>query len=344
MLGVVSYTITPDAAGTVGSNPQRWGGWARAADGSWTGVRYHGNESPDSGYLSFERHRLDGECEGYIKYDLSGSQTITIDFPEIQVTRSATAVPPGTSVRFTASASGFVPATGQWSWEWVTMTGVTPVSVCDGASICDYVPVDSGYMMTLAYGTDDQGYRGQSERVLFTDPACLPYGDNLLDSAIVRRELEDLLVASNAFNMDFSARRERASFVYRNPDGTYRVERVQTQLRVCGGEVDTPYSQLSDPTLVAFLHSHPFNDGDVAPCEDGPKQYPPHAQGGGSPPDYDSMSRQNLLRDILRLPPLRWIVVDKQLIWRMDPTADRYNAAKTATSISRVDLGCHRSF
>ena len=173
---------------------------------------------------------------------------------------------------------------------------------------------------------------------------CPPYGDPLIDSAVVRRELENLLIASNAFNSDFAARREHGSFGYRNPDGTYRIEPVQTQMRTCGSDVDIPFSQISDPTLVAFFHSHPFSDGDVAPCQDGPTQYAPHVQGGGSPTDYNSMMLQNLIRLSLGLPRIRWIVIDKDNIWLMDPTADQYNAARTAVHKPRVDVGCHRSF
>jgi hypothetical protein len=173
---------------------------------------------------------------------------------------------------------------------------------------------------------------------------CPPYNNDLIDSAVVRRELEDLLLRSNAFNNDFTQRREYASFVFRNPDGSYRIVPHQYQLRTCGGQIVVDPPMYADPTFVAILHSHPFNDGDVAPCDGGPLQYPPYKQGGGSDPDYDSMNKINLIRGLNGRPKVRWIVVDKQQIWLMDPNATVFQAVATAKPHPRVDVGCVRPF
>jgi hypothetical protein len=65
---------------------------------------------------------------------------------------------------------------------------------------------------------------------------------------------------------------------------------------------------------------------------------------GGSTDDYDSMNAANLVRSMLKLRKLRWIVVDKQNIWLMDPNATVFQAASAAVHKPRVDVGCHRAF
>ncbi|HJU75618.1 MAG TPA: hypothetical protein VJ717_17875 [Gemmatimonadaceae bacterium] len=173
LLGTIGYTITPDAAGTVGSNPTVYGSWTQVSGGGWAGVAYHGSESPDSGYLSFRRHELDGQCNSFVKYTLAGDQTITVDFPEIQVIPDRAFILSGASVHFAASASGFSPAANTWAWTWKTGTGSVNVSGCQ-SSQCDYSPSTTGYMLVAATGTDNLVYGGQSGSVtVVTGPGAI---------------------------------------------------------------------------------------------------------------------------------------------------------------------------
>lgn len=283
-IGAVRYTITPDAAGTVGSNPQRWGGWNRAADGSWTGVVYHGNESPDSGYLSFERHQLDGECEGWVKYDLSGSQTITVDFPEIQVARTPAFVVPGSTVRFAAVASGFAVAASQWFWEWQGPGGPVQVAACLGQSVCDYAPTASGFVIASAVDAEGFVYRGQSDSV---EVVRCPTPDSLLNNPAFRAVLRQALDSSGNYDRATdrfltvdSARRELAGFVTRNKTTGAVSFRAATIVANTPCSVDYTISVPLTDSLLAVWHTHPFRPGGTwSGAEKLPKNCDPRVAG-----------------------------------------------------------------
>lgn len=334
-IGKVHYTITPDSTGTVGPSPQVHGGFRHNPDGSWVGVQYHSNESPEGGYLSMQRLPMDGVCNGHVKYDLTGSQTITIDFPYIDV-QSTWPAQAGIPAQFTATATGFSP-TSQWFWEWIGVDGSVPVPSCLGQSQCEYVPPGSGYMLVGVMDAELFLYFGQSAN----GPPCAPYQDpSLLDSTIVRRELENLLARGSAFGPQ-AGRTEQVTLVHKNPDGSLRLSTPPQTNTLCR----SPYTfQITDATLVAVLHSHPFTAGELTPCgkNGANEEYNPDRRGGGSHDDYMTNIIWNGLRGIAKVPPFQDIVVDLDRIWAMKPLTFPDDGPSTVKKWKRVDVGCTR--
>ncbi len=271
-LGRVINRITQDSGGSTGSQ-EAGVGWNRRSDGSRIGVRYIGRDFPDSGYLSTRREPLDGVCGGHVKYGLSGSQNITVDFPELEVTRNPWFVTAGSPVHFTAVAHGFTPTLSQWTWHWRTDSTNTELLSCAGQSSCDHSPPTGGRMNVFTHDADLLGYEGESDSV---EVVPCPTPDSVLNHPKVRKALKASLDSSNIDSVT-SARRERILGFYRDttdasPSDT-SVRPLTDSLAIvvhwatpfagttpCRGVAALP-SNASGWVLVRYGHSHPFSGG-----------------------------------------------------------------------------------
>ncbi len=321
-LGTVRYTIAPDSAGSIGPNPTLFGaGWNRLPDASWKAVEYMGAQAPDSGFLYFKRYQLDGECFGFVKYNLSGNQAITVDFPEIVVTSNYQFVPQGSSVQFTAAANGFTVASNQWFWKWQPTSGPSiDVGQCLGQATCTYAPAGTGNMLVSALDSDNLLYKGESAAV---EIMLCPTPDSIMNHPVMRAALLRALDSSFVDSAPHK-RRERAGWIYRD---TTRALSDPLALQIlpaasqpstnpCRGSHGGRFPDDPPFVFVAYFHTHPFTAGgpstaaDIIPSNCGSE----HGAGGryrpGPSDDFDWPAS-----DQLNVPGY---IIDKDVVQRFD--------------------------
>ncbi len=285
-LGTVRFTVSGDSAGTVTGNPTFLrGSMSKKSDGSWKAVDYMDTLAPDSGFLYFKRYALDGECNGWVKYILAGSQTITVDFPEIVVTSNHEFVPLGSSVQFTATAVGFSPSSGNWFWSWEPVAGNSvSVGQCLGQTTCTYAPAGTGHMVVLAIDADNLLYKGESAAI---EIMPCPTPDSMLNHPKLRQALLQAL-DSSFVDSATHVRRERAGYVYRDttramwdPLALVLFHPVSLPgTTPCTGTFTPPPPNQGPWKLVAYFHTHPFSGGTAStPADIKPANCPPDHRG-----------------------------------------------------------------
>ena len=320
LLGTVRYTLRQDSAGPVGANPTLYGAWNRMPNGSWVGVHYLRADSL-GGFLSFMRNALDGECNGYVKYLLTGDQTITVDFPEILVTSDQAFGPQGTTYTFTAATVGFQTAANQWSWVWQTSVADVAVSQCNGQSVCSYAPSSTGRMRVTAFDAENMSYSGESAVIQVIK--CIT-GDSILDHPGLRTALRRALDSSNA-NAPLDQRIERVGFLYRDTTRSYSdpgafqfwIAPVHPNNTPCRGVTATEPAPIPEYVRVAYFHTHPFSSGsstvagDILPANCGSDKA---GAAYGLVPSDDDWDEVGIT------PKVPGYIIDKEQVLWFDPT------------------------
>jgi hypothetical protein len=280
--------------------------WAQSADGNgW--VTYSGNGYTDrSVYLwigrTAFRERYCGPFEGGTPvpaYQLSGSQTATIEpivFKPIPSTEEFSA---GDSVNFTLAVSNVSPIDIKWGWKLPSATFAQPFPACAGQTTCKVAPTGTGTMLVTAHIQENPSsfyIETSSVQVVQRLPECETPVDSLLNNLTVRGWLRDMLDSSKAWG-PIADRREKAGGIYRNVEtGELHMFYDQFQRATpCSvfsfnfiGPPNPPY------VLIAFVHTHPYSGStetrraDVAPNNCAPHQRGREAnERGASPADWN---------------------------------------------------------